>query len=966
MLSTSNADPALQIDSVGNLAVNAASGGAVKLVTTGTGSGAQLVSSAGMVTATLGALNTTGPVALYVFGNTGASATTGAITAVNVTPVPSPIGSIGTAAQVASLTGPATLVVNGDLSAAGTTSLIGAVSYTQDSLGAAATTVNGKVLVNSTSGPAYGLVALGGTTATAAATGTVAVNATTSTAVGLYAAASSVDGNALVNAGGNVTATGTGAIGVVAFGNTVTISAPTAAITATDTDVGGTDAVGIEAIASDGIAINTGKVTSSGNGLLVFNTVGTSGGIDLTVKGVQAGTDGIVANGAGTGAVAVTATAPVSAAAGTGITATGVDGLVTVTESGVTGTTGGVSASTSGTGAVIVNAAGGTTTASAGNAIIVNSGGAATVNVASGATVGGQGTFDAIGLTSATGSTNTIAVAGTVNAGGTGNAIAAAGGATTINLNSGAAVAGPIQLSLSGATNDVLNVNSGASFTPTLVNFGGGADTLNVRSGGTLNLSATPALVGLETLNNAGTLGLTGTVSLAGVTTFANTGTVVATGGAASLRGLAGFTSNGTISLVDNAANDTLTLGATGTPMAYVGGAGARLALDVDASLGTADRLVVTGNTSGTTVIDVNLLGGQPAVYNPTGIVLVTTSGTTAGGSFTLDPTNAGQGFVTLGLAQSGGTTRLVSTLDASAAGLAQMRVFGADMWYQSFDAYDDAVRGRHAGADDTDQPIGLWGTMYRSRGHFSDAGKSFTTVTGQTYGYSNTMRVDRGGFQLGGEFRGDGFVIGATGGYEWADSRNNPSLIHGEGGNWGVYGLASFGNGLYTGVMYKRDEHNLRFWNPGRGEYASFGKAHSDGFDSEVGLKSEFGGLGVDLQAGLSWVKTRVGAYSAQGLDFDWSDDKSLRGRIGGRVSLPQVAGLFVGAKVYHEFRDDRVFRVYSSGTDIADITMPNRGTWVRLEGGLDSFGVKGLLLNVWGDVGKSKSIGGTVGFRF
>jgi hypothetical protein len=165
---------------------------------------------------------------------------------------------------------------------------------------------------------------------------------------------------------------------------------------------------------------------------------------------------------------------------------------------------------------------------------------------------------------------------------------------------------------------------------------------------------------------------------------------------------------------------------------------------------------------------------------------------------------------------------------------------------------------------------------------------------------------------------------------------------------------------------MYKRDDHDLDFNNPVRGIAASFNSAHSDGVDGEVGMKGDFGGLGIDVQAGLSWVKTRVGAYSSQGLDFDWSDDKSLRGRLGARVVLPQVAGLFVGAKVYHEFRDDRVFRVYSSGTDIADITMPNRGTWVRLEGGLDSFGVKGLLLNVWGDVGKSKSIGGTVGFRF
>ena len=125
-------------------------------------------------------------------------------------------------------------------------------------------------------------------------------------------------------------------------------------------------------------------------------------------------------------------------------------------------------------------------------------------------------------------------------------------------------------------------------------------------------------------------------------------------------------------------------------------------------------------------------------------------------------------------------------------------------------------------------------------------------------------------------------------------------------------------------------------------------------------------GGLGVDLEGGLSWVKTTVGTNSQQGLDFSWDNNRSLRGRLGGRVAIPQAMGLFVGAKVYHEFKDDARFLVTSNGASVADITMPNRGTWVRLEAGLDSFGIKGAIFNVWGDLGDAKSIGGRIGFRF
>src|SRR6185295_171664 len=94
----------------------------------------------------------------------------------------------------------------------------------------------------------------------------------------------------------------------------------------------------------------------------------------------------------------------------------------------------------------------------------------------------------------------------------------------------------------------------------------------------------------------------------------------------------------------------------------------ARLAVDVNGSLAAADRLVINGNATGTTVIDPNFVGGVN--YNPTGVVLVSTSGAVAAGAFTLNPAAVAQGFLNAGLVQTGGNTRLVSTLDSSVTDL--------------------------------------------------------------------------------------------------------------------------------------------------------------------------------------------------------------------------------------------------------------------------------------------------------
>jgi hypothetical protein len=991
-ITTTDASPALFLVTTGDLTITAPTGGAVDLTTTGTGSGALLASTGGNLVATLGAIDSAGAWGIRGFGQTSSSVTTtGSVTATGVTAQPIPLlgGSFGTGALAISPTGPAALTINGDVTVTGTSAgdpIIGAFSVAPDTtLGVATTTVTGLVNVDATGGTGVGAAALGGTAATVDVAGPVTVTSDDS-AIGLLALggapSATPTGTASVIAGGNVNATGVGSTGsplsqvtgIFAQGTTVNIDAPNATVTATDT--GGTNAIGVYAIGIDGVTVNTGKVTSTGAGV-VAQASGTAAPVDVTVNGVEADTIGIFAQG--TGGVSVTSTAPVSATNGDGIFAlrsgTG-SADVTVTENGSTGT-GGVIAVNAGTGNVMVNANGGLTTATTGDAITaIATDGSATVSVAQGATVTGQAGSDAINVTSGTGTdmTNTVNIAGTVNVAptGTGNAITTAGGPATVNVNNHGNLSGPIVL---GGADNVIAVNSGGTFTAGSVDFGTGNTALTVATGGTLTLNSATAFTGLQTLSNGGTTTLTGDVVLAGPTTFTNTGTVKATGGATSLSGPATFSNAGTISMVDGDTTDVLTLGTTATPMNYVGVApNARLAVDVNGAVTASDKLVVTGTSSGTTLIAPTFVGGV-ASYNPTGTVVVNTGGTPAAGTFVIDPTTIKQGWLNAGVvsaaATGGGTNVFVrTTLDSSVTDLALVRSLGQDMWYQSFDAYDDAVRGRHAGSLTTGQPIGIWGQLYASGDSHGDKDLSVTTAAGNVLTYSGELRTLRKGAQVGIEYRAPGFVIGATGGYEKAENRDStaPSQISADGHNWGIYALVGMENGLYAGVLYKRDDQDIRFFNTVRGVSAYFNNARSEGADGEVGFKGTAGSIGFDLQGGVSYVKTSIGTNSAQGLYFRWDNNKSVRGRLGARVFFPQALGFYLGAKVIHEFNDPADFHVVdiSTGLDAATIVGQNRGTWARVEAGVDSLGIKGLMLSVWGDAGKTKSIGGRVGFRF
>ena len=78
----------------------------------------------------------------------------------------------------------------------------------------------------------------------------------------------------------------------------------------------------------------------------------------------------------------------------------------------------------------------------------------------------------------------------------------------------------------------------------------------------------------------------------------------------------------------------------------------------------------------------------------------------------------------------------------------------------------------------------------------------------------------------------------------------------------------------------------------------------------------------------------SEIDTFSFGGIDFDYDNVTSLRGRIGARAVFYDLAKLFVGAKLMHEFNGDTDL-LLASTTD-ASVSNKGRGTWARARGRL------------------------------
>lgn len=488
----------------------------------------------------------------------------------------------------------------------------------------------------------FGMVALNSGTGDATTTQAGAVTTTGELAQGVYASANA--GNATVNSSGTVSTAGKSAAGILAVasdditinqtgsitttgvGQSVYLPIILAAAGVSSPDAGNAD--GILAFSSEGnVTINSANINAAGDGI-----DGNTGEANMTITTtgtLTAGEEGIDAEiDDAKGAVLTINNNAILTAAGTGILASSDGGtsIINNTNSITSNGSDGINVANVSDGSTITNS--GDITATTPDKFVIAGGDAVeTVTTTAGKLTGntdlgaGNDSFTAsggalIGNTLMGDGDDVTTLTGTVD-------VTAApqfdGGVGTDVLNvDGLALRGFTAASNDGTGNLTETNNSNLT----------GWETINVKNAGTLKLSNN-----LFTAANTGTLNVDATSTLDLKGNFPGIFTI-----------FGDVNNSGMMTMADGAADDLTTI--TGN---YTGVAGSQFAIDTvlgdDSSL--TDKLVVNGNTSGTTALAVTNAGGAGA-QTVEGIQVVQVDGTSDGTFSLAAPVQAGSYEYTL------------------------------------------------------------------------------------------------------------------------------------------------------------------------------------------------------------------------------------------------------------------------------------------------------------------------------
>ncbi|WP_158013950.1 autotransporter outer membrane beta-barrel domain-containing protein [Sphingomonas sanxanigenens] len=398
----------------------------------------------------------------------------------------------------------------------------------------------------------------------------------------------------------------------------------------------------------------------------------------------------------------------------------------------------------------------------------------------------------------------------------------------------------------------------------------------------------------------------------AGVDTLRNSGIVkLATARAAgryALAGLERFENGGAIDLRNGAIGDTLTLSGD-----YRGTGGARLFVDLDTEKGIADRLVVAGTATGSTLVDLAIDASDAVLTGPDGIVVVSTGAGSAADAFRIAPSSLEIGFVRYTLAQDGGEYALVGR-----AGNAAYRQLGAiqaadnvwdasaDLWRQNGLGQRDAQLGGRASTARR-----LWGAMQGGRvsRDWTGAGEGGTT----DLSYRQTRQGGQIGLDLlGGDGEGGALRFGVTAGYTRSDLdyRHTRDGIALSTGNIGLY-AGYVGQALFANLLVKYDRHDIKLKTDALDSAAKI-DGSTWGADGEIGVRFGNTGLFVEPTVGLAWTRTSVDTLHAGRQQIAFDDSTGVKGRIGGRIggTMPFSEGaaltLYASGHAVHRFGDD------------------------------------------------------------
>ena len=516
--------------------------------------------------------------------------------------------------------------------------------------------------------------------------------------------------------------------------------------------------------------------------------------------------------------------------------------------------------------------------------------------------------------------------------------IEASGGAVTIN-NDGTMI-GRIDLSSAGYTEagNVFNNTSNDSWHFT----------------GTSNLGD-----GFEDIyNNTGTIYTTDpdnpafndTTILTGVEYFNNGG-----GG-----------ETGTIDLQDGYTGDVFILAPTeGGTLAYHGADG-QSALKVDAFLSSpsqssSDMLVIDGDVTGSTAIYVNKVGKGFGAYNPTGIEVVSASGSLPPGSFYLANGPIETGMFTYDLYLNGSNEWvLASAPNQTFFELPSLTSAAQSIWHNAAGAWLDRTADLRTALNETcalfdpkdpnagcaRPSSGVWAKVLgssesRSAGH-SFSGERHTVDT----------QLDGGGFMGGYDIlrsteAGTGvWMAGIMGGYlrsslNFEHSANSADFQSGAvgayvtylQGGWFLDGqfMANLGSVKYSGSQSVREHANVT----------------ALGGVIDTGYRMSYGTTFIEPGATLSYVNASIDTLDLYGTTVDFSGGDSLRGRVGVRLgtSIAREKAKyepFIGVSALYEFLGDNTADV-TSGNYVLKAEDNLTGALGEVSGGVNVFSLTG-----------------------
>lgn len=510
-----------------------------------------------------------------------------------------------------------------------------------------------------------------------------------------------------------------------------------------------------------------------------------------------------------------------------------------------------------------------------------------------------------------------------------------------------------------GANTLTLNPVNAANFF-TFDNPISGTGGLTVMGAGRVNLNTVNIYTGATTVNS-------GTLSLGSAGSIASSSMVtVNSGGRLQGTGISGNTTNfagGTIA----PGNSIGTLLIAGN---YIGNGGTLEIEGQFAGTGSpADRLLISGNASGNTLIKTINLGGAGAITgsgNTDGISIVQVAGTSAVNTFQLAGGYAAAGPYQYQLrafdaaSSAAGEVdprlgavpfydyRLQSVVDASGKPVAVPQIAG----YQALPT--GAVRYGASLLDSVHKRLGelrqLAATRDENGGQQNDeffmrAQGSSNDVSGhRASGYDQDIWYLQAGGNIFGKDLEDGAKLRIGGAVSFGESKLNADKTSAKvdlqgttvaltstyqaAAGWYLDGVAQLTK--YSSEI-KTDERGLTGFPQGLG----YGLSLEGGYPFDLG-----GGFFIEPQMQLSYQEIKFGLFTdADQIAVDLKDGESLRGRFGGRIqqifdkNTDRAWSPFVEANLSHEFLDDA--SINASGVEfLADSV----GTSLQFGGGINA----------------------------